>query len=199
MQKRIVIAEDDPITRMDISEILKEAGYDVVGLASDGLDVIELSKELKPDVVLMDIKMPILDGIKAAKILIDEEIVSCIVLLTAYSTKELIEEAKNTGVTGYIMKPISEENLLPAIEIALAKDEEIRKIEERYEETKTKLEERKYIEKAKGLLMSKYNISEEAAYNSMRKLSMDKRMSMLEVSKVVILNYGEKGAVNELD
>jgi response regulator NasT len=188
MGKRIVIAEDQPITRMDILEILTEAGYDVVGTASDGLDAIKICRSLKPDLVLMDIKMPLLDGLKASKILLEEEIVQCIVLLTAYSTKEFINEAKDIGVMGYVVKPINKKNLLPPIEIALSKYEEIKQMKKNILEFEEKLEARKLIEKAKGILMNKGDITEEDAYNMIRKLSMDKRVPMKEVAKAIILN-----------
>ncbi len=188
MKTKIVIVEDDPITRMDISEILIEEGYDVVGSASDGFDAIKLCKELNPDLVLMDIKMKMLDGLKASKILIDEGISSCIVMLTAYSTKELIEESKNIGVSGYVVKPVDEKNLIPAIEVALSKNRELEKMKKEIEDTNNKLEERKYIERAKGILIDEKNITEEEAYQIIRKLSMDKRVSMMDIAKVLILN-----------
>ncbi|MEW9122547.1 MAG: response regulator [Thermotaleaceae bacterium] len=188
MCKKIVIAEDEPITRMDISEILVGAGYDVVGMASDGFDAIEMCKNLKPDLVLMDIKMPLLDGLKASKVLLEEEIASCIVLLTAYSTREFIDEAKDIGVMGYIVKPINEKNLLPAIEIALAKDKELKYMKKSMERARGELESRKLVERAKGILMSKRNVTEEEAYNTLRKLSMDKRTPMRDIAKVIIMN-----------
>ena len=188
MKTKIVIVEDDPITRMDISEILIEEGYDVVGSASDGFDAIKLCKELNPDLVLMDIKMKMLDGLKASKILIDEGISSCIVMLTAYSTKELIEESKKIGVSGYVVKPVDEKNLIPAIEVALSKNRELEKMRKEIENTNNKLEERKYIERAKGILIDEKNITEEEAYQTIRKLSMDKRVSMMDIAKVIILN-----------
>lgn len=188
MSKKIVIAEDEPITRMDISEILMGAGYDVVGMASDGFDVVEICKSLKPDLVLMDIKMPLLDGLKASKVLLEEEIASCIVLLTAYSTREFINEAKGIGVMGYVVKPINEKNLLPAIEIALAKDEEMKYMKESIKKAKNELEARKLVERAKGILMNKGNITEEEAYSMIRKLSMDKRAPMKDIAKAIIMN-----------
>ncbi|MCR2043821.1 ANTAR domain-containing response regulator [Anaerosalibacter massiliensis] len=188
MSKKIVIAEDEPITRMDIAEILTEAGYDVVGMASDGFDAVEMCKNLKPDLVLMDIKMPLLDGLKASRVLLEEKIVSCVVILTAYSTREFINEAKSIGIMGYVVKPVNEKNLLPAIEIAIAKDEEINYMKESIEKAKEDLKARKLIEKAKGILMKKGNITEEEAYNMIRKLSMDKRAPMKDIAKAIIMN-----------
>lgn len=188
MNKRVVIADDEPITRMDLSEILKEAGYDVVGEASDGFDAIELCRKTKPNLILMDIKMPLLDGLKASKIINNESLADCIVLLTAYSGKEFIEEAKAAGVMGYVIKPINEKSLLPAIEIALSKSEEIQEIRSESQKSKESLEDRKKIEKAKGILMREENLTEAEAYNKIRKISMDKRCQMKNIAEIIILN-----------
>ncbi len=189
MKKTVVIADDEPITRMDISEMLTLAGYKVVGLASDGLDAIKLCKEYKPDIVLMDIKMPILDGLKASEIIINENIVDCVILLTAYSTREFIEKAKNVGISGYVTKPVDEKSLIPAIEIGLSKSREVKAMEKKVKETKNQLEARKLIEKAKGLLIEYEKLSEDEAYKQIRKMSMDKRISMSDIAQIVILNY----------
>lgn len=188
MNKRVVIADDEPITRMDLAEILKEAGYDVVGEASDGFDAIELCRKTKPNLILMDIKMPLLDGLKASKIINNESLADCIVLLTAYSGKEFIEEAKAAGVMGYVIKPINEKSLLPAIEIALSKSEEIQEIRSESQKSKESLEDRKKIEKAKGILMREENLTEAEAYNKIRKISMDKRCQMKNIAEIIILN-----------
>lgn len=184
--RRVVIAEDEPITRMDMTEILIEANYEVVGTALDGFDVIEVCRKLKPDLVLMDIKMPLLNGLKASKFIIEEDLAGCVVLVSAYSNKDFIDEAKEVGVMGYLIKPISERELLPALEVALSKNQEIKNMKENIISMQGKLEDRKLIEKAKGLLMVGENISEEEAYNEIRKLSMDKRMSMANISRLII-------------
>ena len=126
--RRVVVVDDEPITRMDICEILKEGGYDVAGEAADGFDAIEQCKKLSPDFVMMDVKMPILDGLKASKIIINEKLARGIVLLTAYSSKEFIEDAKNIGVLGYIVKPIDEKSFLPNLQIILSKQEEFEEV-----------------------------------------------------------------------
>lgn len=185
--KRIVIAEDQPIARMDITEILTEANYDVVGTVSDGFDAIEICRKLNPDLILMDIKMPLLDGLKAAKLIIKEELAGCVVLLTAYSTKEFIEEAINIGVMGYLVKPVTEEFLLPAIEVALSNTEELKRMKKNIRQIEEKLENRKLIERAKGLLMQNEGLSEEAAYKQIRRLSVDKRLSMANIAKLIIM------------
>lgn len=188
MKKRIVIADDEPITRMDFSELLREAGYDVVGEASDGFDAVELCRELNPDLVLMDVKMPLLDGLKASKILAEENSPCSVVLITAYSGKEFIDQAKDAGVMGYIVKPIDEKSLIATIEVAIAKGDQFRKIQEKVVKTEEQLKSRKAIEKAKGILMRKYDLTEENAYNKIRKLSMDKRCAMGDIANAIILN-----------
>ncbi|MDK2799550.1 MAG: two-component system, response regulator PdtaR [Clostridiales bacterium] len=188
MKRKIVIADDEPITRMDISEILEEAGYDVVGKASDGFDAIELCRKFNPDVILMDVKMPLLNGLKATKVIKEEKLAKCVVLLTAYSGQEFVQQAKELKVMGYLVKPINEKILLPTIEVAISKSEEIEKMKEDIKKAEEKLEARKLIERAKGILIRKHGISEEDAYNKIRKLSMEKRCSMRNIANVIILN-----------
>ncbi len=188
MKTKIVIADDEPITRLDIREILEDTGYDVVGEASDGFDAVEMCRKHKPDLVLMDIKMPLLDGLKAAKIIKNGKLAGGILLLTAYSGKEFVNQAKDIGVAGYLVKPINEDSLLPMIEIAISQSNEISRIEADAEKSKTQLEDRKIIERAKGIMMERDNISEEEAYHMIQKLSMDKRCSMKDIAKVIILN-----------
>ena len=189
MKNTIVIADDEPITRMDIGEMLIEAGYNVVGQAYDGFDAVELCRRFKPDLVLMDIKMPHLDGLKATKLIIDEQLADSVVVLTAYSGSEFIEEAKAAGVIGYIVKPIEERNLLPEIAIAIAKGKEIKRMKEDFIRLKEEMEKKKSIDRAKELLMEKFSITEEAAYKRLRKSSMDRRCSMLETANRTIEQY----------
>jgi len=189
VKKRIVIADDEPITRMDIREILEDAGYDVVGDVSDGFDAIEICRRLKPDLVLMDIKMPLLDGISAAKVINKEELVDSIILLTAYSDKNFIDKAKDVGVIGYLVKPVNEKSLLPAVEIALNKGREIKKIKKEIKNVNDKLNARKIIEKAKGILMEKHKLTEQEAYDKIRTLSMNKRTSMREIAEAILLGH----------
>ncbi|MCM1991227.1 ANTAR domain-containing response regulator [Oceanirhabdus seepicola] len=188
MKKKIVIADDEPITRIDLREILEEANYDVVGEATDGFDAVELCKKHLPDLVLMDIKMPLLDGINAANIIMEEELANSVILLTAYSGKEFIEKAKVAGVMGYLVKPIDDKSLLPAVEIALSKGKEIKKMKRDIKKANEKLEARKKIEKAKGILMRKNGMNEDEAYNKIRALSMNKRVSMKEIADILIMS-----------
>ena len=189
--RKIIVVDDEPITRMDICEILREANYEVVAEAGDGFDAIEQSRKYKPDFVIMDVKMPILDGLKAAKVITEEKLSRCIVLLTAYSNKEFIEEAKNIGIIGYIVKPIDEKSFIPNLEIIFNKQEEFEKLEKKYIKTSQKLEDRKKIDIAKSLLMKTRNFTENEAYEYIRTLSMNKRCDMGKIADIIILSGDE--------
>ena len=189
--RKIIVVDDEPITRMDICEILREANYDVVAEAGDGFDAIEQSKKYNPDFVIMDVKMPILDGLKAAKVITDQKLSRGIVLLTAYSNKEFIEEAKNIGIIGYIVKPIDEKSFIPNLEIIFNKQEEFEKLEKKYLKTSQKLEDRKKIDIAKSILMKTRNFNENEAYEYIRTLSMNKRCDMGKIADIIILSGDE--------
>ena len=186
--RRVIVVDDEPITRMDICEILKEGGYDIVGEAADGFDAIEQCKKHNPDFVMMDVKMPILDGLKASKIIINEKLARGVVLLTAYSSKEFIEDAKNIGVLGYIVKPIDEKSFLPNLQIILSKQEEFEELEQKYIKTNQKLEDRKKLDIAKSILMENEKLTEKEAYNYIRNLSMNKRCDMGKIADIIILS-----------
>ncbi|BCS95548.1 Fis family transcriptional regulator [Desulfoluna limicola] len=188
MGYRIIIVEDEPNTRRGIREILDGAGYDVVAEATDGMDAVVMCRTHKPDLVLMDINMPLLDGLKASRIIRSEKTAGGILLVTTNVGKECVDLAKEVGVIGYVVKPVKEASLLPMVEIAVARAAEINSLESDVEKARGQLEARKLVERAKGLLMKKYDISEEVAYNRLRKLSMDKRCSMKEISKVIVIN-----------
>ena len=151
--RKIIVVDDEPITRLDICEILREANYDVVAEAGDGFDAIEQSRKHNPDFVIMDVKMPILDGLKAAKVITENRLSRGVILLTAYSNKEFIEEAKNIGIIGYVVKPIDEKSFIPNLEIIFNKQEEFEELEKKYIKTNQKLEDRKKIDIAKSILM----------------------------------------------
>ena len=176
---RIVIADDEPITRMDLKEFLEERGYSVLGEATDGFDAIEMCKKIKPDLVLMDIKMPLLDGLSAARILQQEQIGATIVLLTAYSEREFIDSAKEIGVSGYLVKPIDEKSIIPCSREMQKLQKDIAKVEER-------LESRSIIEKAKGKIMERNGLCEQEAYDFIRKLSLTKNLSMRRVAEIIL-------------
>ncbi len=182
---RIVIADNESIIRMDLKELLEEAGHTVVGEAADGVKAIELTRRHKPDLVVMDIKMPEMDGITAAKIISNEKIAP-VLLLTAFSQKEIVEKAKDSGVLAYLVKPVKEANLFPAIEIALSRFQEFAELERELEEVKNSLETRKILDRAKGILMDAYNLSESEAYRRIQQYSMSKRKSIREVAEAIV-------------
>lgn len=187
MSGRIVIVDDEPITRLDIRDMLETSGYEVVGEASDGFEAIRICQEKRPDLVIMDIKMPILDGLTASKKIVAEGTASGIILLTAYSDKQYVAKAKAFGALGYLVKPLHEQSLLPMVELSLAKGKELQDLSKELEKLTQKLEERKVIEKAKGKLMQTENITEEEAYKKIRNISMEKRVPMIEVAELMVM------------
>ncbi len=188
---KVIVVDDEPITRMDLKEILEGKGCNVLGEAADGFDAVELCRKLKPDLVLMDIKMPFLDGLSAAKIINEEGLAEAVILLTAYNEKEFIEGAKRNGVSGYLVKPIDEKSLMPNIELAIARSLEIKKLRKDFMEVTNQLESRKIIEKAKGKIMSQSGLSEQDSYNYIRNLSKKKDISMKRVAEIILMQAGE--------
>lgn len=182
---RILIADNESIIRMDLKELLEEAGHEVVGEAADGLKAVELTRKLKPDLVIMDIKMPEMDGIAAAKMISNEKLAP-VLLLTAYSQKEIVEKAKDSGVLAYLVKPVKESNLFPAMEIALSRFKEFMEIEQELLDLRNSLETRKILDRAKGMLMDAYNLSEQEAFRRIQQYSMAKRKSIREVAEAII-------------
>jgi AmiR/NasT family two-component response regulator len=185
---RILVVDDEPIIRMDLIEILIEHNCIVAAEAADGETAVNLARSVLPDVALMDIKMPgSIDGLEAARILIEDEICP-VVLLTAYNQKELIEESTIIGVFGYLVKPINESEVYPALKVAVGKWLGIKKLKEENANLKSKLEKRKVIDIAKGILMDKYDMKEREAYRKIQRLSMEKRLDMIEVAKGIIVS-----------
>jgi AmiR/NasT family two-component response regulator len=185
-QTRVVIADDESIIRMDLKEMLTSLGYLVVGEAGDGISAVNLAREVRPDLVIMDIKMPDLDGIAAAKILTEEKLAP-VLLLTAFSQQELVEGAKEAGVVGYVVKPFRETELQPAIEIALSRFREFRSLEKEAADLRDTLETRKLVERAKGVLMDTQGLKEADAFRKIQKLSMNTRKSMREIAEAILL------------
>ena len=185
---RVIIADDESIIRMDLREMLTNLGYLVVGEAGDGRSAVNLARELKPDVAILDIKMPDMDGIEAARILTEEKIAP-VVLLTAYSQRDLVERAKEAGVVGYITKPMRESDLTPAIEVAMARFSEFRALEKEVGDLKQVLETRKLVDRAKGILMDTQGLTEAEAFRKIQKMSMNKRRPMKEVAEAIILAH----------
>ena len=189
---RIVIADNESIIRMDLKEMLEEAGHIIVAEASNGAKAVELVREHQPDLVIMDIKMPEMDGITAAKIISSEKIAP-VLLLTAFSQKDIVEKAKDSGVLAYLVKPVKEANLFPAIEIAVSRFQEFAELEQELENVKNSLETRKILDRAKGILMDAYNLSETEAYRRIQQYSMSKRKSIKDVAEAIIGASKKKG------
>lgn len=183
-QKRVVVAEDESLIRMDIVETLKESGYDVVGEAGDGNRAVELANELKPDLMVMDIKMPNLDGLSAAEKIAELKIP--VVLLTAFSQQELVARAAEVGAMAFLVKPFTPQDLMPAIEIALSRHQQLIALETEVSDLGERLETRKLVERAKSVLSEKMKLTEPEAFRWIQKASMDRRLSMADVARTVL-------------
>ena len=180
---RIVVAEDEALIRMDLIEMLNEAGYQVIAQASDGAQAIELVREHKPDLAILDVKMPILDGISAA----EEIITICpVLMLTAFSQRELVDRARDAGVMAYVLKPFTINDLVPAIEIAISRHLQMKTLAEEVADLHDRLETRKIIDRAKGILMAALNLTEPQAFSWIQKAAMERRLTMKEVAQAVI-------------
>jgi len=187
-QIKVVIADDESIIRLDLKTLLEEMGHIVIGEAADGQRALELVRSLKPDVVIMDIKMPVMDGLDAAKVIAEEKIAP-VVLLTAYSQKDLVERAKEAGVFAYLVKPFQESDLMPAIEIAISRYLEQQDLEGQLGDLEEKLETRKLVDRAKGILMDKYQMSESEAFRRIQQQSMNQRRTMKEIAEALIIAH----------
>jgi response regulator NasT len=195
MAKRtVLVAEDESLIRMDIVETLIDFGFDVIAEAADGLEAVELAKSKKPDIIVMDIKMPNLDGISAAEQI--QPLRIPIVLLTAFSQKELVERASEAGAMAYVVKPFTPNDLLPAIEIAWSRHQQLTALEAEIQDLNERFETRKLVDRAKGLLNEKMNLTEPEAFRWIQKASMDRRLTMHEVAVTIIDQLGEKKPTN---
>ncbi|MDO9455319.1 ANTAR domain-containing response regulator [Nocardioides sp.] len=183
--RTVVIAEDETLIRMDLAEMLTEEGYDVVGLAGDGAKAIELATELRPDLVILDVKMPVLDGIAAAEAIAGKRIAP-VVILTAFSQRELVERARDAGAMAYLVKPFTQSDLVPAIEMALSRYAELAQLEAEVSGLQDRLETRKAVDRAKGILQEQLKLSEPDAFRWIQKTAMDLRLSMRQVAEGVV-------------
>ncbi len=190
--RTVVIAEDETLIRMDLAEMLTEEGYSVVGQAGDGAKAIELAETLRPDLVILDVKMPVLDGIAAAEAIAAKRIAP-VVILTAFSQRDLIERARDAGAMAYLVKPFTESDLVPAIEMAVSRFAELTQLESEVHGLQERLETRKSVERAKGILQQKLELSEPEAFRWIQKTAMDLRLSMREVAEGVV-THGVPGA-----
>jgi response regulator NasT len=180
-----VVAEDEALIRLDVVEMLRDAGFDVVGEAGDGEHAVRLAEELRPDLVVLDVKMPVLDGISAAERIVKARIAP-VVLLTAFSQRELVERARDVGAMAYVVKPFTAADLLPALEIAVSRHQQIVALEAEIADLSDRFETRKLVDRAKGLLQAKFGMSEPDAFRWIQKTSMDKRLTMREVAAAVV-------------
>lgn len=185
---RVIVAEDEAIIRMDLIEMLREAGYNVIGEAANGREAISLARHLKPDLAILDVKMPEIDGISAAELIVSEKL-AAVLMLTAFSQRELVERARDAGVMAYLVKPFSISDLTPAIEMALGRYAQIQALEAEVGELGERLEVRKLVDRAKGVLMANLGISEPEAFKWIQKAAMDQRSSMSAVSEGVLAHY----------
>lgn len=181
----VIVAEDEALIRLDLVELLTEEGYDVVGEAGDGEEAVKLARELEPDLVIMDVKMPKMDGISAAEIIAEERIAP-VVMLTAFSQRDLVERAREAGAMAYVVKPFGASDVVPAIEIAMGRFQEIKAIEDELVSLEERLESRKVIDQAKGILQQDLGLTEPEAFRWIQKTAMDLRKSMRDVADGVI-------------
>jgi len=185
---RVIIADDESLIRIDLREMLTNLGYLVVGEVADGRSVVNQARELRPDIVIMDVKMPDMDGIEAAKILTEERIAP-VVLLSAYSQRELVNRAREAGVVAYLVKPYREEDLTPAIEVALARFQEFQALQKQVTDLQQALETRKLVDRAKGILMDEQGLTESEAFRKIQRMSMNNRKPMKDVAEAIILAH----------
>lgn len=188
---RLVIADNESIIRLDLREMLEDAGHEIVGEAVNGRKAVELTRMHRPDLVIMDIKMPEMDGITAAR-KISEEKIAPVLLLTAFSQPEIVEQAKDSGVLGYLVKPVQESNLFPAIEIALSRWQEMQGLEAELDKLKDSLETRKIVARAKGIIMAAHKLGEQEAYRRIQRYAMTKRISIKDVAEAIVKAAGGK-------
>ncbi|MEU0483530.1 response regulator [Streptosporangium sp. NPDC006013] len=196
-QRRVVIAEDEALIRLDLKEMLEEEGYEVVAEAGDGESAVKLAMEQRPDLVILDVKMPILDGISAAEQIVSQRVAPCLIL-TAFSQRDLVERARDAGAMAYLVKPFTKSDLVPAIEMAVSRHQEIAALEREVGTLSERLETRKLVERAKGLLMERHGWSEPQSFRWIQKASMDRRLSMRQVAQIVVADADRGGGGSEM-
>lgn len=191
--RRVVVAEDEALIRLDLVEMLREEGYDVVAAASNGDEAVRLAREHRPDLVILDVKMPVLDGISAAERIVGERIAP-VLMLTAFSQRELVERARDAGAMAYLVKPFTKSDLVPAIEMAVSRHREVLGLEAEVAGLSDQLETRKLVDRAKGVLQQQYGLTEADAFRWIQKAAMDRRLSMREVAEVVVAEAADGAA-----
>lgn len=186
MKRTVVVVDDEPIIRLDLCQMLEELDFQVVAEGADGFDAVEFCRQKHPEIVLLDLEMPIFDGMTAAETILAEELADCVVICTAFADEEFIRKAGNIGVSGYLVKPVEQRNLGPTLEIALAQGRRVSTYKEEVKEAERKIEENKIIERAKGRLAKVKNIPELDAYREMQKAAMEKRVALIVIAKAVL-------------
>jgi two-component system, response regulator PdtaR len=182
---RVVVAEDEALIRLDLKEMLEEEGYEVVGEAGDGETAVKLAQSQRPDLVILDVKMPVLDGLSAAEQIAADRIAP-VVILTAFSQRDLVERARDAGAMAYLVKPFTKADLVPAIAMAVSRFQEVRALEAEVSNLRDRLEVRKLLDRAKGLLQAEHGLTEAEAFRWIQKTSMDRRISMRDVAQAVL-------------
>jgi two-component system, response regulator PdtaR len=190
---RVLIAEDEALIRLDLKEMLQEEGFDVVAEVADGASAVRLTRELEPDLVILDVKMPVMDGIQAAEEIAKERL-AAILILTAFSQRDLVEKARRAGAMAYLVKPFQKHDLLPAVEIAAGRFREMSGLEQEVDDLQGRLEARKLVEKAKGLLQENEGLSEAEAFRFVQRQAMERRLTMRQVAEQIIERFGGEGA-----
>lgn len=194
MRRTVIVADDEPIIRMDLSQMLEELGFEVLGGAADGFDAVELCRTYHPDAVLMDISMPVFEGLEAARTIVEEDLAGCVIVVTAFDDRELVGRAAAAGAGGYLVKPIEERQLAPAIEIALAQGRRLAEARREAGDAKNRLRERTLVDRAKALLAAEKGIGEAEALAQLQRMAMDKRCSLAYLSGTIV----EKSSKREL-
>lgn len=189
--RTIAVAEDEPITRMDICAMLEDLGFSIAGEASDGFDAIELCRRTGPDIALLDVKMPVFDGLAAAETICRENLATAVVMLTAFSDDDIVARAAEAGVTGYLVKPVDRSKLLPTLEVAYAQALRLKESRDEAEKAQRQIREDREIHKAQKLFAQKQHCSDTEAYEKMRRMAMDKRVSLYTIAKAVVEQEAE--------
>ncbi len=195
--KRVVVVDDEPITRLDICQTLQELNFCVVAQAADGYDAVEECRTHRPDIVLMDVRMPVFDGLHAAQSILEQDLACCVVLLTAFSDRELVESAGKIGVTGYLVKPLDSRLILPTLEVAFAQGQALRKLRSEKQSAEEQVQNTKLIERAKAVLAKQKGIDTSKAYSEMRRLAMDKRCSIEKIAAAIVEQAQSTDAVKQ--
>lgn len=195
--RKVIVVDDDPIIRLDLEQMLEEMRFTVCGSVSDGFDAVELCEHIHPDLVLLDLNMPVFDGFSAAERIVQKQLACCVIIITGYSDEPTVRRAVQAGISGYLVKPVDKRRLLPAIDVALAAYEREQALKQRAEKAEKRIEEMKLIERAKAQLAADQGITESEAYRQLQKLAMDKRCSIASLAGLSLKSTCEREIVNQ--